>query len=446
MSDVLPPASNPFVHARALLPTESIPRPETERLLELVAGGHNAVLHAPRRFGKTTLVKHVLQGATELDMPGVLIDLSDILSVADIGVRMEQAFRALPGSLRGLITRELGSVGLTTPLLGVSIGRRPAAPDPIAAVHKLLDLPARIAERHGRRVLVVLDEFQALVNLEGLDGVFRSHIQHQTDVSYIFAGSEPSLLRVLFEDRARPLYGQAERLRLGRLHFEASYDFLIARFRESGREAGPEVASEIIHLAEGHPQRLMLIAHLLWDRTPPAQTASLSDLRGAYGAAMSAVSPELRYLWDSLSANERRALAALASGVSPYGREAKALLGLANSSSAARSVEQLERRAIIDRAEDTDELQIVDPLFARWVRLHGGARAQVYVFPYDGGFAVTEGASLAFLRSTHALLAEAEAEADSLASRAPGSEVMIFDTDDPNDLPDWALSRVSGPS
>jgi hypothetical protein len=68
--------------------------------------------------------------------------------------------------------------------------------------HTLLELPAQISSRHGQRVLVVLDEFQSLVNLDGLDGVLRSHIQNHSDVSYVFAGSESSLLPVVCEARA----------------------------------------------------------------------------------------------------------------------------------------------------------------------------------------------------------------------------------------------------
>jgi hypothetical protein len=441
MSDVLPASTNPFVYARALLPEESIPREtEIEGLITTVAGGHNAVLHAPRRFGKTTLLKHVLQRATELDMPGVLIDLGNVLSVADVAVRLDQAFRALPGATHRLIVKELTSIGLTTPLGGVNFARG-SGPDPIGAVHGLLELPATIAERRGRRVLVVLDEFQALVALDGMDGVFRSHIQHHANVSYLFAGSEPSLLKALFEDRARPFYGQVEPRRLGRLGLEETFDFLTQRFVETQREVAPEVAAELARLTEGHPQRMMLLAHMLWARTDTRTTATMSELRGAYGATMQAVGPELGFLWDSLSTNERRVLASLASGVSPFTVQAQRLTSLAGRSSAARSVAQLEQRSLIERDGTLDGLSIVDPLFGRWVRLHGGAHEQIFVFPHEGGFAVAEGASLAFVRSTYATLAEAEDQADALASRSAGSEVMIYDTDDPNDLPVWALTR-----
>jgi hypothetical protein len=428
-------ARNPFIYARALVPEESIRRVEGDRLLELAAGGHNAVLHAPRRFGKTTLLKQVLQDAAERDMPGVLVDLSDVLSTGDVAARLEQAFRALPGNIRRLVTKELGSIGVA----GFTVARRtPPAVDPIATIHALLELPAQIARRHGRRWLVVLDEFQALVSLDGMDGVFRSHIQHHSEVSYLFAGSEPSLLRALFEDRARPLYGQAERLRLGRLTADATHDFVSRRFYETGRDAA-EVVSALVSVAEGHPQRLMLVAHLLWDRVHTPHAATWVNLHSAYDAAMRSVDPELRYLWELLSANERRVLAALASELSPYQQEARSFVGLANRSSAARAVASLEAKTAIERAENGGQLRIVDPLLARWVRRHGGARLRVFVVPYEGTFAVADGPSLAFLRSRHETIAEAEAEAERIAAGGRGADVVIYDTDDPNDLPDWVV-------
>jgi uncharacterized protein len=268
--------------------------------------------------------------------------------------------------------------------------------------------------------------------------VFRSHLQHHRGVSYVFCGSEPSLLRALFEDRARPLYGQAEQVRLERLSYRAAHDFIGRRFEETGKDSG-EVTAELVRLAEGHPQRLMLLAYHLWEHTGRAP-ATVSDLRVAYDAALRTVNTELRYLWDGLSTNERRVLAAVASGLSPYANEARALVGLASTSSAQRSARALEARAVLE-ARDPGGLALVDPLLARWIRRHGGASASVHVVPKPGGgFVVTDGPSFAFARSEHETLEEAEAEADRIAAGGRGSDVMVYDADDPNDLPDWATT------
>jgi hypothetical protein len=168
----------------------------------------------------------------------------------------------------------------------------------------------------------------------------------------------------------------------------------------------------------------------------------MTDLRLAYDSATRGVETELRYLWDGLTANERRVIASVGSGLSPYRREAQAMTGLTSRSTAERAVTALEGRAILERS-DAGPRHVVDPLLARWVRLHGGARRSVFVVPHpNGGYAVTDGPSLAFARSQHRSLPDAEAEADRLAAREGGADVMIFDTDRPNELPGWAVSAA----
>jgi hypothetical protein len=429
---------NPFVYARALTPDEAIERrAEVQLLMDRARGGHAVTLHAARRMGKTSLLKQVRAAASDDGMPSVLVDLSDVLSVADVAVRLEQAFRGLPGRIGRLVGRELGSLGITSPLGGVSIQRRSDAADPVASIHALLEVPPRIARRAGERVIVIFDEFQALIELKGLDGVFRSHLQHHEHVSYVFSGSETSLLRALFEDRSRPLYGQTEQIRLQRLDFGAAHDFVVDRFGARGKDVGP-IAAELVHLSELHPQRLMLLAHNLWDQVGDAP-ATMSDLRLAFDVALRSVDVELRYLWDGLGANERRVLVALASGLSPYRIEALQLSGLATTSSAQRAAAALAERGIVERDET---MRIADPLLARWVRRHGGARRAVFVVPMHGCFLVTDGPSLAFERSRHDSLDDARHEADRLAARGPSADVMIYDTDDPNELPEWVRSPL----
>jgi hypothetical protein len=67
-------------------------------------------------------------------------------------------------------------------------------------------------------------------------------------------------------------------------------------------------------------------------------------------------------------------------------------------------------------------------------------RTQIYVIPDPNGtYRVTDGPSLAFTRADALTLAEAETEADRIANAARGADVMIIDSNDPNDLPDWAI-------
>ena len=433
-------ALNPFVYARALTPPEAIERGDAvAHLLALAEGAHNATLFAPRRYGKTSLLKQLGEAAErQADMLVVVVDFSDVLSEADVAARLENSYRALQGPVARFIGEHLQSVGIGTPAAGVVL-QRTARPEPIAVIHELLELPVRMHAREGRRVLVVYDEFQALIALAGMDGVFRSHLQHHGDAaSYIFSGSEPSLLRALFEDRARPLYGQAEPVRLGPLPDKDAGDFVAARFVQTGREIDPSALWPLVYAAAGHPQRLMLLAHRLWALTAPQQTADLALLRSAYEATMRQLDAEMRGLWESLSPNERRVLLGVSAGLSPTQSETVALTGLRSRSSAQRATEVLTGKGVLEREGD-EALRIVDPLLERWARRRSGTRPIAYVVPTPQGWLVTDGPSLVFEHSRHDTLDAAQRAADQIVSGRAGGDVVVYDTDDPNDLPDWAV-------
>src|SRR6476660_7282326 len=236
---------NPFIYSHPIAPEDVIDRDEeTKRLLTAAVGGHFVRLYAPRKYGKTSLLRRVLlDGERQEGMIPILVDLYGVLSIADVAVRFERAYaRQLKGKVRARVEEFLQSTGLGISLgaLGVS-ARLQIDPriDPLPALHALLDLPLRLEEGGGFRALIVLDEFQDVTKVPDLDGLLRSHIQYQGNVaSYVFAGSEPGLLKQLFETRDRPLYGSAVPMRLPRLDDGDVADYVAARFERTGRLSG----------------------------------------------------------------------------------------------------------------------------------------------------------------------------------------------------------------
>src|SRR5437660_1724716 len=92
---------NPFITDAPLPPDHLIGREaEWRHLLELVEGGHSARLSAPRRYGKTTILKKVAIEAERIDISPVYVDLFGVLSSAEMAIRMEDAYyRSLKGPL-----------------------------------------------------------------------------------------------------------------------------------------------------------------------------------------------------------------------------------------------------------------------------------------------------------------------------------------------------------
>src|SRR5881392_3388279 len=233
---------NPFVYSHPVAPDQIIDRDaETRELLRAVVGGHYVRLYGPRKYGKTSLLRRVLlEGEREEGLIPVLVDLYGVLSVADVAIRFERAYaKQLKGKTRARIEEFLQSTGLGLSLGAFGVSARlqlDPRSDPLPALHALLDLPLRLEEGGGFRALIVLDEFQDVTKVKEMDAVLRSHIQFQGEVaSFVFAGSEPGLMRQLFEDRERPLYGQAVPMRLDRLADADIAAHIADRFRGTNR-------------------------------------------------------------------------------------------------------------------------------------------------------------------------------------------------------------------
>ena len=311
---------NPFVYSRPIPPDEVIDRDdETAALLQAVVGGHYVRLYAPRKYGKTSLLRRVLREAERSEgMTTVLVDLYGVLSLADVAVRIERAYAAqLKGGLRARIDEFLQRTGLGLSLSALGIGVRlqiDPRTDPLPALHALLDLPLKLEQEGGYRALVVFDEFQDITKLPGIDAIVRSHIQHQGEVaSYVFAGSEQGLMKQLFEEKERPLYGQAVPVRLGRLPSSDIAAYIVDRFKQTGRSAG-EAVNPLVQTAAGHPQRAMLLAYRLWDVVEPKATAMLADWENALSTTMVELRPEFEAHWQRFTQVEQKSLRAIVEG------------------------------------------------------------------------------------------------------------------------------------
>jgi hypothetical protein len=367
--------SNPFIYSHPVAPEDLIDRDdETQRLLAAAVGGHFVRLYAPRKYGKTSLLRRILRDAERQEgMVPILVDLYGVLSLADVTVRFERAYaRQLKGRMRARIEEFLQSTGLGLSLGAFGVSARlqlDPRSDPLPALHALLDLPLRLEESGGFRALIVLDEFQDVTKVKQMDAVLRSHIQFQGEVaSFVFAGSEPGMMRELFERQERPLYGQAVPMRLERLADADIAAYVGARFRESGRSVG-EALNPLLASAKGHPQRAMLLAYRLWEQVEPDAPGTLRDWTRAHDAALAELQPEFDAHWRRLTASEQRAVRAVVAGEgAPFQQRVLDQLGL-KKSTAQGSLKSLLEDATVELR--VDGYALVDPLFAEWI---GGLR------------------------------------------------------------------------
>jgi hypothetical protein len=369
-------------------------RDELHQLHLAAVDGAHVRLAGPRRYGKTSLLLAHEASLSGAGWHTAHVDFYGVTSLIEVCARIAHAYGRLPdhrtrAHLESLSAR-LG-LSLTTSGIGVTLG--PKLPQPshdlaLATVSELLDLPLRLYERDRQPTLVVFDEFQDLLTAGAtLDGLLRSHVQyHGEAATYIYSGSQPSLMRRLFTDRERPLYGQAEPLELTPLPIDEVLAEMHERFARIGEDPG-EALAPLVAAAGGHPQRTMLLAHLLHRELAmravgstslpdePAQIDGVALADAIVAKALAQTAEGHQAIWDGLSSGKRAVLAALADGIRPTGSRATERAGLSRATlqSALRELgrdgQHVSRSAAANLGGG--DWRFVDPLFARWVSMRG---------------------------------------------------------------------------
>jgi hypothetical protein len=201
---------NPFVYGE-VVPGEAFVDREVEldRLIDDLAAGQKVFLISPRRYGKSSLVRQALDGLRaprgadrrghrqQLQLlHGVSRGLRPRAGVARNEVGPARAAgsptpsrppgRSCATSRR---TRGLGRVSVAFPLVRTDR-------DINRLANEIYALPGQVAAARKRPVVVALDEFQAIEAFNGgsVEHALRAAAQHQRQVGYVFAGSEPSLM------------------------------------------------------------------------------------------------------------------------------------------------------------------------------------------------------------------------------------------------------------
>jgi hypothetical protein len=321
-------------------------------------------LLGPRRYGKTSVLRRVAADLEDAGSTTVWIDLYGMSSVADLAGAVDRGLAAVPGRVRSSLDSIAGTFSIQLGVVGLELAKgRRERPDPVLLLRSLLQVLVEAADRHP--IVLVLDEFSSIAGVDHAAAVLRTELQHHyRDLSIVFAGSQPSTMRLLFADQAQPFFAQADLLEIGPLPDGAVADIVERGFKATKRRADL-VTSRLVALAEGHPQRAMQLAHELWEATEPGGIATLATWEQALAAVRSEVDSGSERLFELLPVGHQKTLRVVASGGSVYGMAAEAL-ELA-SGTARGAVAALLGNGYLFR-DERERTRIVDPMLADWIR------------------------------------------------------------------------------
>lgn len=191
---------------------------EIKLLRKIGKEGGRAVVYGSRRFGKTSLVKNVTMHdflTSEKRSLAVYADLFQIDSLQDASMRLQVAIESAL-SERAKAKTFLKAIGNYIKHFRIEITADPLSGLPKVSLlgsdvkaektlHELFAALKALSGDYG--ILLVLDEFQDIASISGLEALFRSEIQALSDTPVILLGSKRHLLRYIFQDESRPFYG-----------------------------------------------------------------------------------------------------------------------------------------------------------------------------------------------------------------------------------------------
>jgi len=378
---------NPFVYGEVVPPAAFVNRVvELDRLIADLASSQKIFLISPRRYGKSSLIQRAMasmrkRGALTVDVTvssfssyvGFLEGYARALVSAE--TRWDRARTWLREAVRSARAevRYAPDPSLTTPgtgTLSVSFPGVRSDRDISRLAQEVFALPARLASERKKKIVIALDEFQAVAGFNGgsVEHALRAAVQHQRDVGYVFAGSEPSLMEQMLTPK-RPFYKAGPVMRLEKIPADEFAAFIEARFADSGIRAEPGLGAAVVELAGNLPYDVQRLAHETWDevRATPRRRATLDDLHQALRRLLSEQQTMFEALWQRLTLGQRAVVRAVVieEGTGLLSADVRARHRLGGPSSVQTALAALQRDDVVGR--ESDRYVVIDSLLREWI-------------------------------------------------------------------------------
>lgn len=349
---------------------------ETARLFQNFRYGVNTVLISPRRWGKTSLVQKVCGLAQSDDLKVVYLDIFRCRSEQDFYDAFASAVLKQTSSkmdewvehAKLFLSRISPKISFASdPLTDFSVSLEMNAKGSDA--EDILQLPEKIAQSKGCRIVVCIDEFQQIAEFK--DSVafqkrLRSVWQLQKSVSYCLFGSKQHLMNELFEKRSLPFYKFGDAIYLPKIPTADWVDYICDRFQSTGKNISRDLAERIVCKVDNYSSYVQQLAWLVWVYTDREVTES--DVESAFQDLLDQNALLFERMTEDLSSYQMNFLRAVLDGVTSefttldvmrkYQLSSSANVAIVKKALVKKELIEVERRQVV----------IPDPVLKVWLR------------------------------------------------------------------------------
>lgn len=357
---------------------------EQKMLTTAVTNGRDVVMISPRRMGKTSLIYLSLNHSKDIEDEYLTFFL-DILQTNSLreftyllgkavfdrllskGATKARGFLAAMKSLKGVF----GFDPFTgTPTFNIQLGD-------IRYPEYTLEEIFTYIEQSDRPVIVVIDEFQQVTKYpeKNVEALLRSYIQHMTNATFVFAGSERTLLQEMFLSSKRPFYNSAEIMNLGPINQDIYVEFASGMFVARERSIDGESVKMVYDLFDGNTFYIQRTLNGAYADTPRHSHCDDATVLRSIRGMLAANEIIYREILSNVSISQKSTLYAIAKDRFVANPTSGAFIkkhSLASASSVQNAILKLSKSGFVTKTEGGYSL--TDPLLRIFINgLYGTA-------------------------------------------------------------------------
>jgi uncharacterized protein len=375
---------NPFRYGALALDDVFTDRKAEIRELETdIRNGQDVVIFAPRRYGKSSLVWRVAQRLVRRRVLVAQVDLmttptkerlaeklaatiyEDVASPLFRAKERLRVFQHLRVQPTVHVNPNDGSLAF-----GFGAGLAPADLD--ETLERLLQLPGQLAAERDRQTVLILDEFQEVVDVDrDLPKLMRAVFQQQPEVAHVYLGSKRHMMQRIFNDENEPFWRSAKQMELGVIPPSQFEGYIEERFEATGRRIQRAALERVLAITGGHPYATQELCYFLWQRVPPRRSAASASVEEALGDVLRSEHAHFTLIWGRASSAQRSLLHALAREPGhPLSTAYRRRFALPGPSTVQKALQALERDELI--AREGGYAEISEPFLAQWITREQG--------------------------------------------------------------------------
>ena len=370
---------SPFLFGKTVFDQTFINRKdEIEHLWLNLRSGINTVLISPRRYGKSSLVKHTAflnnQNST---IKWCFMDMFTIRNEEDFCQTFStEIIKATSTKWQDWQKTAKNILGSMSP--EIVLGINPNIDFKIkmnwqtvkSNKKEILNLPEKIAKKLGLKIIVCLDEFQNIhtfSNSESFEKELRAYWQQHENVSYCIYGSKRTLMSEIFNKKNRAFYRFGDVIMLDKISENHWVEFIQNKFEQTEKYISKDLSGCIAARMRNHPYYVQQYSHYVWELTDTIASQEILDR--ALERLLDVNSALFQYEIENLSNTQLALLIAIKNGEKNLmSIETLKRYPIGTPTNISKNIKTLEKKDFIERINK--QINFIDPVFELWFQKH----------------------------------------------------------------------------